>query len=213
MDIYYTQMISNNDLYDTFKAEILTKVVEAGVLSSIEVSPDNIINSNHFKETSSIKLLFDNLQGRNIRMEQIEIRLNPNTDELIITLLTGDGSGSGSGSGSSSGSGSGSGSSSSSSSSSGSGSGSTAKNPPGTPSTLAAAAAAASGGLPSKATRTMDGAAGANYVRGLGNARPPWTITETELKDGTKETIAVKGTEKRRIIYDPKTDKYTIYTI
>jgi hypothetical protein len=81
--------LKDDETYLKFKAEILMKVAEAGILSSIEISPDNIIDGNHFKETSSIQMLFDNLKQRNITMDQIDIRLNPDTDELIITLFTG----------------------------------------------------------------------------------------------------------------------------
>ena len=101
-DILYARL-KDDETYLKFKAEILMKVAEAGVLSSIEISPDNIINANHFKETSSIQMLFDNLKRRDITMNQIDIRLNPDTDELTITLFTGSGTGSGSGSGSGSG--------------------------------------------------------------------------------------------------------------
>ena len=81
---YYESLKTDSAKYTLLKTEILKKVAAAGLLSSIQVEPENTISSTHFNDTYSVKMLFKNLKERGITLDNIDIRMK--ADELEIVF-------------------------------------------------------------------------------------------------------------------------------
>ena len=81
---YYDSLKTDSAKYTLLKTEILQKVAGAGLLSSIQVEPENTISSTHFNDTYSVKMLFKNLKERGITLDNIDIRMK--ADELEIVF-------------------------------------------------------------------------------------------------------------------------------
>jgi len=81
---YYDSLKTDSAKYTLLKTEILQKVAAAGLLSSIQVEPENTISSTHFNDIYSVKMLFKNLKERGITLDNIDIRMK--ADELEIVF-------------------------------------------------------------------------------------------------------------------------------
>ncbi len=81
---YYDSLKTDSAKYTLLKTEILQKVAAAGLLSSIQVEPENTISSTHLNDTYSVKMLFKNLKERGITLDNIDIRMK--ADELEIVF-------------------------------------------------------------------------------------------------------------------------------
>ena len=85
---FYEVLKTNPQKYSDCKQEMLTKVMAAGILSSIKVEPDNTISKSHFNDIYYVRLLFKNLMERNITIDDIDIRFTADDLEIVLHSTT-----------------------------------------------------------------------------------------------------------------------------
>lgn len=88
LKVFYEALKTNPQTYSDCKQEILTKVMAAGILSSIKVESDNTISKSHFNDIYNVRLLFKNLMERNITIDDIDIRFTADDLEIVLHSTT-----------------------------------------------------------------------------------------------------------------------------